>query len=526
MDSNLPFDRRDILVSLFLLMAIVLISGSMAIYVLSDRTLAAMFLLERTAKVIDQNYAEQLDYDQLIRSARRGMFAELDRYSGYLDREMFGRMLDDQSGGYSGIGVTVAGHDMGLRIVDVRPGGPAYEAGILVGDLIVGADSTYFGGMRSSEATTYVRGDEGTMVNLLVVRSGVGDTLTFPIERRQMRFQHVTYAGVRPDSTLYIRLADFDFGASEDIKEALDSLLGKEDMTITGILLDLRSNPGGLFLEAYRTADLFLDEGTFIVGTDGRSRWRSDQFRAQSEDLTSGLPMAVLVDGNSASSAEIVAGALQMSDRAILVGDTTYGKGLVQGFVMFPGGDALRLTISRYYLDGPTYLNEFDSTLTEIGSGLIPDYLDIAAYNDPFVQALEAEFLLERFAVDHTEEMKAELEIGGLSGAWIGLFADYCEQEEFHYQSEVAAKIATIQQIAGEEANSNRQLKQAIASLEQTDGEYTRSQFDRHQQYLLMRLSQIGWEQTESIVAGLREVLVVQDPQIDRASKLLKEQSR
>jgi len=302
--------RRIVLLTVGLMFLLVLISGGMGVYILSDKGLQHAVSWTKVAVEVEEMYPGQLDWEIMFDSAMNNMFRHLDRYSSYVEPQQFERMDEELTGSYGGIGVTVIRHRGGLLVMSVRESGPAHESGLLAGDVILEADSILLAPLSIDRASKALRGEEGTSVILTVLRPVVEDTLTISITRRQIDLQHIPYAGVTPDSILYIRLLDFNAGASSDVEAAIDSLLQKEKSAPVGIILDLRGNPGGLLTEAYLTANIFLDSEQLIVGTDSRSRWNEAKFLSSGDDITGGLPMAVIVDRGSASAAEIVAGAL------------------------------------------------------------------------------------------------------------------------------------------------------------------------------------------------------------------------
>ncbi|MBU2534462.1 MAG: hypothetical protein KKB37_17110, partial [Alphaproteobacteria bacterium] len=336
---------------------------------------------------------------------------------------------------------------------------------------------------------------------------------------------HVPYAGYTADDFLYIRLLDFDAGASDEVKLALDTLLTKPNHHAAGVILDLRGNPGGLFSEAYRTASLFLPMGTFIVGTDARSRWNDETHIAMHGDLTDGLPMAVMVDGGSASAAEIVSGALQASDRAFLVGDTTFGKGLVQGFVSFPDGDGLRLTISRYYVGDHEYLNTFDSTLNPVGNGLIPDYFYQYPELDPYIGSLENSLLLQEFANGHSQSLLAVDNDSLAELAVIEAFSVFLDSSRFNFQSPILEAAETVALRAGN--HHAGPATQALADrFVRLAREADRQLLRENRNYVLMRLRQIAYERDYGSDRTYRDVIVPNRGDIQLAASLLRQRQQ
>jgi len=510
------FDRRSILISAALLGGMILLNGGMALYVLSDPGLEYAFHMVAVARLVDEHHDGEVDWDRLVPVGRDAILDMLDRYSGYVPPEEFDEKRLQREGHYFGIGVTVTDHPDGLRVYSVRDDGSGKVAGLLSGDIILAADSALLAERSSSEAAYLLRGEEGTTVTLRVYRPVDNDTLEIVVERREVAYRHVVYAGHTADSLVYIRLTDFAPGAADEVAAALDSLTGAASAA-AGVILDLRGNPGGLFVEAQETAALFLDDGAFVVGTDGRSRWNDERFSAAGGDRTRDLPLAVLVDQSSASASEIVAGALRQNNRAVLVGDTTFGKGLVQGYLRFPEEDGLRLTISRYYFAGGIYLNEFDSMLHEVGRGLAPDYYYRSADAEPYLRALENSFLLHSFAHRHQAEIIAHAEPGPLNDIWIEQLAEFIS-EEFDYPSELTKRAEALVEAAASEG-SPPAAKATAEQLLNTARDHDRRRPFKYSSYLKTRLRQLAVERAFSTYRAYDEVVVNHDSAIALAAR-------
>ena len=382
--------RRTILLSALLSTLLISLCGGIAAYVLSDPDIKWAFLFHRVATELQSEYVDPVNWDQAFRSAQHGMFSELDRYSGYIDRQNFSEMREELSGGYSGIGVIVTKDSLGLLVLSVKEGGPAATAGLLNGDLIERVDSTNLAPLNLQQSSRILRGRDGSAVTLKVFRPADGATITPTVTRGRVPLEHIPFAGYTHDSMIYVRILDFEAGVAQDLYEALDSLIHKPDAHPRGVILDLKGNPGGLYEEAIGVCNLFLAPGRFVVGTAARSRWDVERDYSSEKDITDGLPIAVLVDRGSASAAEITAGALRQLGRAVLVGDTTFGKGLVQGYSQFLDGSGIRLTISRYFLEGNLFLNRLDSTHSDTGRGLTPDFYLPSTDRSMFLSDLES----------------------------------------------------------------------------------------------------------------------------------------
>jgi carboxyl-terminal processing protease len=483
--------------------------------------MSAAYSLATTAAEVERIYPGQVDWNEVYHRSVDGMTSILDRYSSYLTSGDFSRLYEEFEGEYVGIGVSVIRDPRGLLVMSVRENGPAAAAGVLTGDVIIAIGDTSINLFDAQQSIGLLRGKEGTTVAVTLFRPVTRDTISATITRKTLDLVHLPFAGLTPDSVVYLRLLDFEGGASEDVEAALDSLVALKSPKPRGLILDLRGNPGGLYHEAYQTADLFLKKGAFIVGTESRSRWKTEEQFASGEDITGGLPMAVLVDRGSASAAEIVAGALQKNGRAILVGDTTFGKGLVQGFTRFQDGDGLRLTISRYYLAGKTYLNEVDSIVHDSGTGLPPDSVFAFVDRDPFLIALEQSLLLQKFAHQYEGEIIGGDTILTVDRKLVRQFERFARAGGFVFRS----SLTTAASIVSDLSRLDEAGPQAVAAASQL---LTAAQsrdsliFDQHTDYIEYRLRQIAVEHRYGVYQSYARVVVRYRPDIRYAASLLK----
>ncbi len=512
--------RREIVLTALMTVVIVMLAGGMALFVLSDSSLRLPLAFSRVTDQIRSHYAEPVDWDKLVSSSTKSMFEELDRFSYFIEPRQYDRLDEEMSGAYVGIGVSVVTHELGLQVMTVREEGPAAASGVQTGDVIIQADSARLASLDPDRGSLFLRGTEGTTVHLRVYRPITLDTLSIDVIRQRIKFQHVRYAGFRPDSIVYVRLTDFDAGATEELRHTLDSLLSAPGQPARGLILDMRGNPGGLFSEAFETANLFLKHGDFIVGTSGRSYWNEEEHYAEGEDVTGGLPMVVLVDRGTASAAEIVSGALQQNRRAVLVGDTTYGKGLVQGFTRFEDGSGTRLTISRYFLAGNLYLNQFDSTLHDTGSGLVPDIAYDFPDRRPFLRALEGSMVMQEFSVSNQD---AIISAGGdfaAGGSWLQRFMEFTSMRKFTYRSpELKAAEELLSLTVDEKADPS-----VVAGARELQEIATRAMshlFFEHSAHIRTRLRELAFEHKYGLSRAYAEVVIRERSDINRAAEIL-----
>lgn len=514
MSSNL---RTQFLASAVMLFFLILTSGAMALYVYSDPGIPAALQFVHAAEAIQDKYAEPLDLDKMATSARNAIFDQLDRYSSYVPARGFEHFEEERHGAYFGIGVTISGYKDGLLVIDVKEGGPADSAGMLAGDIILGADSVLLAN-HAGDPSLLLRGAEGTKVRVLTYRPADNDTLTLVVTRGAVPLRSVPYAGWTDDGLLYIRLLNFSSGASEEIRWAVDSLLEANDKQAKGLILDFRGNPGGLLYEAYSTAALFFDTSTFLVGTKGRSRWDEQSYYAGGHDITKGLPMVVLCDRGTASAAEIVSGALQKAKRAALVGDTTFGKGLVQGFTQYPEGDGLRLTISRYYFADGQFLNKLDSMLHDSGTGLAPDFY--FTHTSELVDLLDAHNIPLLFAAKHQDEILSPNRTTQDDSLLIAQLEAFAEKQEFHYESPVARAVNELS-LTWQGHNKGEKLPAPLSGLVDAAQLRDRGEYYRQADKLLMQLRGYATNRKKHEHRAYADVIVKEDVTIRYAESIL-----
>ncbi|MCG8393006.1 MAG: S41 family peptidase [Pseudomonadales bacterium] len=290
-------------------------------------------------------YIEDVDDRELLESAIRGMLNELDPHSNYLTPDQFDDLQVTTTGEFGGLGIEVTMEDGFVKVVTPVDDSPASKAGIQAGDLILKIDDTFVKGLSLGEAVELMRGEVGSEIRLMVLTDGDEKPHQVTLVRDKIQLHSVKSRMLEPGLG-YLRISQFQNNTGDDTRKALDSL--SKDNTLRGLVLDLRNNPGGVLNGAVEVADLFLDNG-LIVYTQGREETSRSDFRANPGDQLKGAPVVVLVNGGSASASEIVAGALQDQDRAIVVGNRTFGKGSVQTVLPLSKDRALKLTTARYY---------------------------------------------------------------------------------------------------------------------------------------------------------------------------------
>ncbi len=305
---------------------------------------------------VKQDYVEPLDDSVLLESAIRGMVSALDNHSQYLDAEQYQDIRISTTGSYSGVGLEVSTAGGLVTVIAPIDDTPAERAGILSGDIIVSINGESVRADEPHGTISKMRGRAGTLVKITVVRDSEESPITFNLRRESIRVASVRYEILQP-AIGYVRISQFNESTASELSRAIDNLQEQQDGMLDGLILDLRNNPGGVLDAAVDVTDLFLNAGT-IVSADGRTEESRFTRRAHRGDVLDGAAMAVLVNDGSASASEIVAGALQHHNRAMVVGTATFGKGLVQTVIPLSEGRAIKLTTSRFYTPAGASIQE------------------------------------------------------------------------------------------------------------------------------------------------------------------------
>jgi len=313
----------------------------------TDNMYVRVRVLQEVIDRVESSFVEEVDPESLYDTAIDAIIGGLgDPHTSFIQAADYENLRIRTEGEYGGVGLEVTDGQDRVTVVSAIPGGPSERVGIRAGDQFVEIDGAPADTMLTDEAVMMLRGRPGTTVTVKMLRPGVEEPIEFTIEREVIRLMAVPFSTMLDGNVGYVPLSAVQETSSDEVSAAVDSL---RDEGMRALILDLRGNPGGLLDEGIAVTDLFLEEGQAIVETRGRARGQSGTFEASRPDRYPGLPVVVLVDGSSASAAEIIAGALQDHDRAAVVGETTYGKGSVQSLFQLAGGDVLRLTTARWY---------------------------------------------------------------------------------------------------------------------------------------------------------------------------------
>ena len=333
----------------------------------------------RVLDVVQSNYADPVDVDkEVYQGAIPGMLRVLDPHSNFFDARQFALLREDQRGRYYGVGMIVAPRENHTVVMAPYVGAPAYNAGLRPGDIIVKLDEKATDGLTTTEVADMLKGQKGTIVKIVVTREGYNEPLTFTVTRGEIPRHSVDIAFLIKPSIGYIRLSAFNETTDHEIAESLKELNASN---LDGLILDMRGNPGGLLNEAVAVGDMFLEKNQLIVSHHGRAS-QDHRYYAVRGNQGITVPLVILVNNNSASATEIVSGAVQDHDRGLIVGETTFGKGLVQTVQALSENTGLALTTARYY--------------TPSGRLIQRDYKSISLY----------QYHYERKVPDHPTEIK------------------------------------------------------------------------------------------------------------------------
>jgi carboxyl-terminal processing protease len=326
-------------------------------------------LFGEVLKKINEEYVDDIDQSKSMDSAINGLLQSLDPYSSYMSPEIFKEMQTETSGKFGGLGIEVGMESGVVKVISPIDDTPASRSGIKAGDYIVKINDTQVQGKSLTEAVELMRGPVGSSIELTVRRLGAKKALIFNIVREIIQIKSVK-TDLLEKNIGYIRLTSFNENSSEQIKKEIGKL--KKNNNLKAYILDLRNNPGGLLSQAIKISDFFLENGE-IVSTKGRKASENRRWFAKQGDLTDGKVLIVLINYGSASASEIVAGALKDHKRAILLGDSSYGKGSVQSIIPLKNDGAIRLTIAKYYLPSGKSISEV---------GVSPDIMISEESND------------------------------------------------------------------------------------------------------------------------------------------------
>ncbi len=443
---------RKLLLGLVAITASLLMSASK---VNSFETSKQLEIFTNVLREVQTQYVDEVSAEQAVGTAIRGMLSDLDPYTVYYPEDQIEDVRLLQTGAYGGIGCTIQRIDNQIFISSLHPGGPASKAGLQVGDHIRSVSNTPTSGKSTSEISTLLKGTPGTEVTVEIERYN-SPIQTYTFNREDIIQNPVPFYGLREDMTGYIYLEAFTERASAEVGKAITEL---KSQGANSFILDLRCNGGGLLMEAVKIVSFFVETSDTVVTTRGRGGKIQDVYRTQGRALWPNGPVAVLIDGSSASASEIVAGALQDFDRAVILGEQSFGKGLVQQIHPLPFGAQMKVTVAKYYTPSGRCIQKVNYTLNDDGEreekqlskmyttaagrpvidgeGIWPDSIVESPYYPEAVAALNAKALDLKFAGRVLPELNAEEGVKEFSmneNLW-RTFETLLEEEKFEFIS-------------------------------------------------------------------------------------------
>lgn len=496
----------------------------------------------RVYKEIATNYVDEVDPEKFMHAGIEGMLNTLDPYTVYIDKEDGDEVDLLTNGRYGGIGVTIGTREGAIQVITVMDGNAAQRAGIIPGDKILEVDGVKVANRKPDDVRSLTRGEPGTELKVLIEREGEKKPLLFVLIREDIQVKNVTYADFISNGIAYIRLERFSRKAGDEVRQSLKELKVKGE--IRGVVLDLRGNPGGLLDAAVDVVSKFVPKGSMIVSTKGRRPETERQYNSMEEPLVPDAPLVVLADRNSASASEIVAGAIQDLDRGLIVGNRSFGKGLVQTILPLNYGAQLKITTARYYIPSGRSIQEIDymhkdksgvfatvpdslkrafktktgRTVFEYG-GITPDSLVSAEEPGPMVKELYRKAMFFKFANIYFADHKNEQFIG-VNDAIMKQFGKYLAEQKFVYVEESDGKIKELRQIA----ERSHYTKEVLADLDLLSAALEKEKergFDRYKDHiereLNIELMARAKGETGRIAASLKG-----DKQLDSAIDIVK----
>lgn len=507
-----------------------------------------LFYLKEVFETVSRNYVDELDPEKLSKSAIKGMLEDFDPYTVFFEDPGSHQMRMITRGKYGGIGMEIGFQNQNITVISPMEGTPAQRAGIRAGDIIIQIDNVPTKSMTLEDASQKLRGKIGTKVSLQIERPGIKTPISIELTREEIVLKDVNYAAFIEPGTAYIRLSAFSDKAGKELRDAINKL--QAQATIERVILDLRGNPGGLLTSAVEVANVFLPPGQLVVSTRGYHE-SENKFFTKEEPLLPTQPLVVLINQSSASASEIVAGAIQDLDRGVLVGEETFGKGLVQK--VFPIDKVsqayLKITTAKYYVpsgrsiqkegykkNNSVYVDlsdsvEYDShvdyytvngRIVHGGGGIHPDVEVKEDELDLFMQNLIARGLFFQFAVDFLSnhpEFKNATSVP-IDDHVISDFQEYVQKQEFDFDLEGEADLNKFLTIA-KEKNYERDIQDLVEVALQKLGAQKAEEFSHNRKNIEHLLEAEFAEKLNGTSARIKATLS-KDTEVTRAIAVLR----
>lgn len=464
-------------------------------------------------KEVEMFYVDTIDVEKVVRKGIDAMLNEFDPYTEYIPEQDMDDLKFMTTGEYGGIGAYIRWREEGVIIAEPFEGMPAALAGLKAGDRIMAIDTTDVSSFTSDKVSALLKGVPNTKMQLTIMRPGEKKQRKVDLVRKQILVDQVTYYGVRGDGVGYIYLKGFTDKSAQEVKNAFEDL--RKNHQIKSLILDLRNNGGGLLESAVQIVNMFVPKGQEVVSTRGKIKQWDRTYRTSNEPIDTVMPIAVLVNGASASAAEIVSGALQDMDRAVLVGQRSFGKGLVQSPRELPYNSSVKVTMSKYYIPSGRCIQQIDYSHRKPDGSVaaIPDSLTTVYYTskgrpvrdgggvrpefeveEPKVPTLMyyliTDYVLFDFVTDWTQKNPkiAPIEEFAITDEDFEAFKAYAKEKNFSYDRQSEKALKTLQEVAEFEGYLNGDTTLMTALKEKITPDLERD-FDRFKDQIKKVLS-------------------------------------
>lgn len=496
-------------------------------------------IFSKAYETVALEYVDEVDPEILMRTGIDAMLETLDPYT-VMFRESQNEQAEIMSrGNYAGIGIEAGYRDGEVVVVAPTDGGPAAQAGIRAGDVIVAVDDVSTENLQPEEVNALTQGEIGSEITITIQRFGLDQPIDFTLTRENIEVTNISYSGFigEQNNTGYIRLSQFGSNSGEEVREAMLELMDNDAMN--GLVLDLRDNPGGILQEAVKIIDKFIEPGITVVDIRGRSSEFNQTFTTR-ESVMFEKPVVILMNEGSASASEVVAGALQDLDRGLIIGEQSFGKGLVQVVKQLPYNTSLKITISRYYIPSGRSIQSVeythqgrnavvmnDSSKKEFktrngrtvfeGRGIEPD-IDM---DDRKPNILEVALLQQGLYFDFATKYEAEhnsFNYENLPDDVFNDFRNYIEEQEFSYQTDAEKMLAQLSEQLEEVETADQQLEELKAAIEHEKELIFEQSEEDIRRNLFLELTSRYDGQSGRVEAGLRS-----DPDVLKAIEFIQD---
>lgn len=502
------------------------------------------------ALTIRENYMDDVNLDELFNSSFEGMLANLDPYSVLLRTDDYEALREAATGRYEGIGIDIDFRDGEVTIITPLEGTPASGLGLRSGDKIVKIEGREVSRLTNSEFNDLARGKSGTSVRLTIERPGTMNPMEYVVERAVVEIHPVKYSGMLDQTVGYVRISKFAEKAGDEFETALRDLKSRG---CRALILDLRSNGGGLMDQAISVVSQFVPKDRLVVYTKGQSQSTQRRYLSTGDPIFPDGDLVVLVDSGTASAAEIVSGAVQDMDRGVIMGTVTYGKGLVQNVFEWEGSEyALKLTTSKYYIPSGRSIQKpersfkngiLDKELSKLaksdpkvfktnngrkvfGNGGITPDLPIARKGlQPLEHNLSRENLFFQFAVEHTSKIRAIARDFAVTDDVIRDFRSFVRSKGFTYTSSTEELLANLESAAANEGKS-KALTAEIESLRKAIAREKEQDFERSREFIRSALRREILYIKFGDSAVYEEIITKEDPAVQQAIDVLKNRGK